>query len=57
MERTLGAGLDFGFQKLSVCLAERNLGLVGSLDNVIVCCLFEVGDGLGSLLEVEVVVH
>ena len=57
MERTLGAGLDFGFQKLSLCLAERNLGLVGSLENVIVCCLFEVGDGLGSLLEVEVVVH
>ena len=57
MGRTLVAGLDFGFQKLSVCLAQRNFGVVCSLENVIVCCLFEGGDGLGSLLEVEVVVH
>ena len=56
MERTLVAELDSGFQKLSVCLC------VCSLENLIVCCLFEEGDltkadGLGSLLEVGVVVH
>ena len=55
MERTLVAELDSGFQKLSVCLC------VCSLENLIVCCLFEEGDltkadGLGSLLQEEVVV-
>ena len=57
MGRTLVAGLDFGFQNLSVC------SFVCSLGSLVVCCLFEEGDlteadGLGSLLEEEeVVVH
>ena len=61
MGRTLVAGLDFGFQKLSVCLVERNFEIVCYLENSTVCCLFGEGglmkaDGLGSFLEV-VVVH